>query len=113
MALGRKNFLFLGSDNGGERAACMYTLIGSAPCRMRHGAVHAERRTMPNEVRSMIENDGIYRRPFAIGLNSTRHSTVHHRAWRNCSSRSGGRCRPLGRALIAGIFASAASFNAI
>jgi transposase len=30
VALGRKNFLFLGSDSGGERAACMYTLIGTA-----------------------------------------------------------------------------------
>ena len=26
----RKNFLFLGSDLGGERAATMYSLIGSA-----------------------------------------------------------------------------------
>jgi transposase len=26
----RKNFLFAGSDYGGERAAAMYTLIGSA-----------------------------------------------------------------------------------
>ena len=30
VALGRKNFLFAGSDRGGERAAAMYTLIGSA-----------------------------------------------------------------------------------
>ena len=30
VALGRKNFLLLGSDSGGERAACMYTLIGTA-----------------------------------------------------------------------------------
>jgi len=28
--LGRKNFLFLGSDAGGERAAAIYSLIGSA-----------------------------------------------------------------------------------
>jgi len=28
--LGRKNFLFLGADSGGERAAAMYSLIGSA-----------------------------------------------------------------------------------
>ena len=27
---GRKNYLFAGSDSGGERAAAMYTLIGSA-----------------------------------------------------------------------------------
>lgn len=30
VALGRKNFLFAGSDAGGERAAAMYSLIGSA-----------------------------------------------------------------------------------
>jgi transposase len=29
VALGRKNFLFAGSDCGGQRAAVMYTLIGS------------------------------------------------------------------------------------
>ncbi|MFT4466002.1 MAG: transposase domain-containing protein, partial [Sodalis sp. (in: enterobacteria)] len=27
--LGRKNYLFFGSDSGGDRAALMYTLIGS------------------------------------------------------------------------------------
>jgi hypothetical protein len=30
MALGRKNWLFAGSDDGGERAAAIYSLIGSA-----------------------------------------------------------------------------------
>ena len=30
VALGRKNFLFAGSDCGGERAANIYSLIGSA-----------------------------------------------------------------------------------
>jgi len=30
VALGRKNFLFCGSDAGGERAAAMYSLIGTA-----------------------------------------------------------------------------------
>jgi transposase len=30
VALGRKNYLFAGSDNGGERAAAIYSLIGSA-----------------------------------------------------------------------------------
>ncbi len=30
MALGRKNYLFAGSDCGGERAAAMYSLIGTA-----------------------------------------------------------------------------------
>ncbi|MCP1489913.1 hypothetical protein J3D48_006323 [Pseudomonas fluorescens] len=30
VALGRKNFLFVGSDAGGERAAAIYSLVGSA-----------------------------------------------------------------------------------
>ena len=30
VALGRKNYLFVGSNDGGERAAAMYSLIGSA-----------------------------------------------------------------------------------
>jgi hypothetical protein len=30
VALGRKNYLFVGSDRGGERAASLYSLIGSA-----------------------------------------------------------------------------------
>jgi hypothetical protein len=30
VALGRKNWLFAGSDDGGERAAALYTLIGTA-----------------------------------------------------------------------------------
>ncbi|SEK15718.1 IS66 C-terminal element, partial [Paraburkholderia tropica] len=32
VSLGRKNFLFAGSDSGGERAAAMYALIGT--CRL-------------------------------------------------------------------------------
>src|SRR5206468_3560921 len=30
IALGRKNWLFAGSDDGGERAAAIYTLLGTA-----------------------------------------------------------------------------------
>ena len=30
VALGRKNYLFTGSDEGGERAAAIYSLIGTA-----------------------------------------------------------------------------------
>ena len=30
MALGRRNYLFAGSDSGAERAASIYTLVGSA-----------------------------------------------------------------------------------
>lgn len=30
VALGRKDYLFVGSDKGGERAAALYSLIGTA-----------------------------------------------------------------------------------
>ena len=30
MALGRKNYLFAGSDSGGDRAAAIYTLVETA-----------------------------------------------------------------------------------
>jgi hypothetical protein len=30
VALGRKNYLFAGSDTGGERAAAIYSLLGAA-----------------------------------------------------------------------------------
>ena len=30
MALGRRNYLFAGSDAGGERAAALYSLLGTA-----------------------------------------------------------------------------------
>ncbi|OXI28245.1 transposase [Burkholderia sp. AU16741] len=30
MALGRRNYLLAGADSGGERAAAMYSLIGTA-----------------------------------------------------------------------------------
>ena len=48
--MGRKNFLFLGSDAGGERAATMYSLLGTALCRARHKQVYAARGTMPSEL---------------------------------------------------------------
>jgi transposase len=48
LVLGRKNYLFAGSDAGGERAAAAYTLIETALCRARHKAVYADIRTMPN-----------------------------------------------------------------
>jgi transposase len=39
VAIGRRNYLFAGADSGGERAAAIYSLIGTALCRMRHRAV--------------------------------------------------------------------------
>lgn len=30
VAIGRKNYLFMGADSGGQRAASLYSLIGSA-----------------------------------------------------------------------------------
>ncbi len=50
IALGRKSWLFCGSDRGGRRAAAMYSLIVTCLCRARHRAVYAARRTMPSWV---------------------------------------------------------------
>ena len=47
-ALGRKSWLFAGSERGADRAAAMTTLIMTALCRARHKQVYAARRTMPN-----------------------------------------------------------------
>jgi hypothetical protein len=35
-------------DEGGQRAAAIYTLIETCLCRARHKQVYAARRTMPN-----------------------------------------------------------------
>jgi transposase len=48
IAVGRRNWTFAGSDEGGRRAAAIYTLVETALCRSRHKAVYAARRTMPN-----------------------------------------------------------------
>ena len=93
IALGRKNFLFAGSDAGGRRAAIMYTLIETALCRARHKQVYAARRTMPNGSRGYPSNRRICgptngRRPSSI-----RHSLVAHSASRKASRRSLGRKR--------------------
>jgi len=48
IAVGRHNWTFMGSDEGGRRAAAIYTLIETALCRARHNAVYADYRTMPN-----------------------------------------------------------------
>ena len=48
IALGRKSWLFAGSDRGGERAAVMYSLIVTCLCRARHKGGYAARRTMPS-----------------------------------------------------------------
>ena len=58
-ALGRKSWLFAGSERGADRAAVMVTLITTALCRARHKAVYAARRTMPNAlVFPSIRSDG-------------------------------------------------------
>ncbi|WP_410051573.1 IS66 family transposase [Bradyrhizobium sp. SZCCHNR3013] len=50
VALGRKNYLFAGSDGGGARWAVLCSLIETALCRARHRQVYADRRTMPSQV---------------------------------------------------------------
>ena len=47
-AMGRKAWLFAGSELAGQRAAIVMSLVNSALCRARHKADYADRRTMPN-----------------------------------------------------------------
>jgi hypothetical protein len=54
MALGRKSWLFAGSERGAERAAFMATLVMTALCRARHKQVYADCRTMPNGSGTML-----------------------------------------------------------
>jgi hypothetical protein len=44
VALGWKNYLFAGSDSGGERAAAIYTLIGTAIVSDQFASVISEER---------------------------------------------------------------------
>jgi transposase len=68
VALGRKNYLFAGSDAGGERAAAIYSLIGSAKLNgldpeaylrnvLSRIADHPHRRTPALELRATICHD--------------------------------------------------------
>jgi transposase len=50
VAVGRHNWTFVGSDEGGRRAAAVYTLVETCLCRPRHRQVYAARRTMPSTV---------------------------------------------------------------
>jgi hypothetical protein len=52
LCVGRKNWLFVGSQQAGERAAVVMSLIESALCRARHRADYADRRTMPSGLAS-------------------------------------------------------------
>ena len=51
-AMGRKAWLFAGSELAGQRAAIVMSLVQSALCRTRHRADYADRRTMPNGLAS-------------------------------------------------------------
>ncbi len=48
IAIGRSNWLFAGTLRAGQRAAAVMSLIQSALCRVRHRALYADHRTMPN-----------------------------------------------------------------
>ena len=48
MAVGRRNWLFSDTPKGAQGSATCYSLIETALCRIRHKAVHAEWKTMPN-----------------------------------------------------------------
>jgi len=86
--LGRKNYLFCGSDAGGQRAACLYTITATALCRARHNAVYADRRTMPSGAGRRRSFDHICGPLRDVRSNSIRHSSACYSASRNASRRS-------------------------
>jgi len=112
VALGRKNRTFGGSDEGGRRAAAIYTLIQTALCRARHKQVYADLRTMP----SGSEGNPSFARTCGPSSgyrpSSIRHSLACYSASRKASRRSLGRKR-IGLPRSYGVsFARAASLSA-
>jgi hypothetical protein len=112
IAVGRHNWTFAGSDEGGRRAAAIYTLIHTCLCRARHKAVYADCRTMPNGfgknppfARTCGWSSG--RRPSSI-----RHSLASYSASRKASRRSLGWKRVRLRWSYGLSFARAASLSA-
>ena len=57
--VGRKGWLFSDTVKGAVASANLYSLVETAPCRMRHGAVHAERLTMPIRVLTSLISKGL------------------------------------------------------
>jgi hypothetical protein len=101
-----------GSDEGGRRAAAIYTLIETALCRARHNAVYAECRTMPNGSGSNRSLRLICEPSSGLCSGAIRHSLAIYKASRKASSRSLARKR-VGFPRSYGLsFARAASFNA-
>jgi transposase len=112
IALGRKSWLFAGSDRGGERAAVMLTLIQTALCRARHKAVYADIRTMPNDFGSNPSLWRICEPPTCLGPGAIRHSLALYSASRKARRRSFARKREGFLPSYGLSFAKAASFNA-
>ncbi len=93
VCLSRKNSLFAGSDEGGEHWACLASLIETCLCRVRHRAVYAARRTMPNGSGMTHGCRGAVGFPRGRWLRSIRHSLAAQSASRKASNRSLGRKR--------------------
>jgi len=93
IAVTRKNFLFLGSDSGGDRAAILYTIIETCLCRPRHRVVYAARRTMPNGSGNNPWLSRCCRPSRDCWLRTIRHSSGAQSASRKASNRSLGRKR--------------------
>jgi transposase len=112
IALGRKSWLFAGSDRGGKRAAVMLTLIHTALCRARHKALYADRRTMPSGSGSGLSITRTCGQSNRYRLSSIRHSLASYNASRKASRRSLGRKRVCLLRSYGLSFASAASLSA-
>ena len=110
-ALGRKSWLFAGSERGADRAAVMATLIMTALCRARHKPF------MPRAelCRTALERCAVSANLRAVERASScsiRHSLVAHSASRKASRRSLGRKRVRLPRSYGFSFARAASLSA-
>ena len=76
LALGRKNYLFCGSDAGGQRAACIYTIIETAKTERHQPGSLPGRRPRTHRRPSQPR----HRRPAALAMGTTASgSSDHHR----------------------------------
>src|SRR6478752_1561350 len=110
--LNAKNALFAGCDEGAENWALLASLIETALCRVRHNAVYADCRTMPNG----FEKNPSFARTcgWSSGCRpgSIRHNLASYSASRKASRRSLGWKRVRLRCAYGLSFARAASLSA-
>ena len=98
IALGRKNYLFAGSDAGGERAAAVYSLIETVKLKRPRSRSLSARRPRPHR----RSQDQPHRRPAAVELGRSAHSTSHRVARRTLTKINASASKVKPRRLVVG-----------